>query len=105
MITRAHAKSHHSLEVIGEKKGGGGDPKEVTYPTTTDIFPFLEKVLRYRYVTDIPAVDEYTTTSTDYERVDGHRLEAALDYDDSAPCVSTSPRYCARRRSGCTTAA
>ena len=67
------------------------DPNEVTFRTTTESLPFWRAVLRYRYVTDIPAVREYTTTWIDYERVDGHLQEIALDYDDSAPCVSAIP--------------
>ena len=86
MITRAHAKSHHSLEVIEKKR----DPSEVTFRTTTEFLPFRRTVIRYRYVTDIPAVHGYTTR-IDYERVHGHLQEVALDYDDSAPCVSTTP--------------
>ena len=58
--------------------------------TTTEFLTFGRAVLRYRYVTDIPAVRECTTTWIDYERVDGHLQEVALDYDDSAPCVSLS---------------
>ena len=86
MITRAHAKSHHSLEVIEKKR----DPNEVTFRTTTESLPFWRAVLRYRYVTDLPAIHGYTTTWMDYARVDGHLQEVALDYDDSAPCVSLS---------------
>ena len=84
MITRAHAKSHHSLEVTGNKR----DPNEVTFRTTTEFLPFWRAVLRYRYVTDIPAIHGYTTTWMDYKSVDGHLQEVALDYDASAPCVS-----------------
>ena len=84
MITGAHAKSHHSLEVTGNKR----DPNEVTFRTTTEFLPFWRAVLQYRYVTDIPAIHGYTTTWMDYKSVDGHLQEVALDYDASAPCVS-----------------
>ena len=52
------------------------DPNEVTFQTTTEFLPFWRAVLRYRYMTDIPAVREYTTW-IDYERVDGHLQEVA----------------------------
>ena len=86
MITRAHAKSHHSLEVIEKKR----DPNEATFRTTTEFLPFWRAVLRYRYVTDIPAIRGYTTTWVDYKRVDGHLQEVALDYAVSVchPCAT-----------------
>ena len=79
MITR---QSHHSLEKI--------DPKEVTF-RTTEFLPFWRAVLRYRNVTDLPAIHCYTTTWVDYKRVYGHLQEVALDNEDSAPCVSAIP--------------
>ena len=52
MITRAHAKSHHFIEVTEKKR----DPNEATFRTTTEFLPFWRAVLRYRDVTGIPAI-------------------------------------------------
>ena len=63
----------------------------MTFCTTTEFLTFGRAVLRHRYVTDLPAIHGYTTTWMDYQRVDGHLQEVALDYDDIAPCESVIP--------------
>ena len=63
----------------------------MTFCTTTEYLTFGRAVLRHRYVTDLPAIHGYTTTWMDYQRVDGHLQEVALDYDDIAPCAFVIP--------------
>ena len=55
-------QSHHSLEVTEKKK----ETLTRWHFGRRPNFPFLRAVLRYRYVTDFPAIHGYTTIWLDY---------------------------------------